>query len=150
MSTLDGVMMHRPLGRVLRLLIGSATATSVDAVVLLTLVWVLRVPITIATVLGCLCGGAVNFALTRAWVFGSRDRAWVAQAVRYFVVVVGGGALVSGAAVAALTALGLPLFVAKAGAIATTMVSWTYPMSARVVFAAPATSRPPPQSSLAI
>jgi putative flippase GtrA len=66
---------------------------------------------------GGLVGGAVHFAIGRVWVFRSRDRAWWLQAARYAVVVIGGGAAVSGIAVAALVAAQLPLAVAKAIAV---------------------------------
>jgi putative flippase GtrA len=68
-------------------------------------------------------------------VFRARDRAWWRQAARYALIVVGGGAVVSGLVVAALVAAHLPLALAKAAAVVIVLCAWTYPMSARVVFA---------------
>jgi putative flippase GtrA len=128
-------LLRRRVPRLLRLLVASGLATLADAAVLLALCWQLGAPPGPAAVAGALVGGAVNFAIGRAWVFGARDRAWWRQAARYAVVVVGGGAVVSGLAVAALVAAGLLLPVAKAIAVVVVLIAWTYPMSARVVFA---------------
>lgn len=121
--------------RLARLATASGVATAVDTAVLLLLVAGAGLAPGPAAVVGCLAGGAVNFAVSRRWVFRAHARRWWPQALRYGVIVVGGGALVSGLAVAALTAVGAPLLLAKAVAIVTTMTAWTYPMAARVVFA---------------
>jgi putative flippase GtrA len=123
------------LPRLLRLAIASGVATAADSAVLLVLCWQLGVAPGLAAAAGSLVGGAVNFALGRSWVFRARDRSWWRQAAHYAVVVVGGGAVVSGLAVAALTAARVPLALAKAIAVGVVLVAWTYPMSARVVFA---------------
>jgi putative flippase GtrA len=124
------------LPRWCRLLIASGVATAADAAVLLALCWQLGVAPGRAAAVGCLVGGAVNFAIGRTWVFQARGRAWWRQAARYAVVVVGGGAVVSGVAVAALAAAQLPLPLAKAIAVVIVLFAWTYPMASRVVFAA--------------
>jgi putative flippase GtrA len=123
------------LPRLLRLLIASCVATTADSAVLFVLCWQLGVAPGLAAAAGCLVGGAVNFAIGRAWVFRARDRAWWRQAARYALIVVGGGAVVSGLVVAALVAAHLPLALAKAAAVVIVLCAWTYPMSARVVFA---------------
>ena len=121
------------LPRLLRLAIASGVATTADSAVLFALCWQLGVAPGPAAAAGCLVGGAVNFAIGRAWVF--RERAWWRQAARYALIVVGGGAVVSGLVVAALVAAHLPLPLAKAAAVVIVLLAWTYPMSARVVFA---------------
>jgi putative flippase GtrA len=129
------------LPRPLRLLCASGLATGLDTAILVGLSLGAGLAPGFAAALGCLGGGLVNFVLTRAWVFAARDRAWLPQALRYGVVVVGGGAVVSGLAVAALCAAGAPLLAAKVGAVIVTMAAWTYPLSARVVFAPTDASR---------
>jgi len=137
------------LPRLLRLLIASCVATAADSAVLFVLCWQLGVAPALATVAGCLVGGAVNFAIGRAWVFRARDRAWWRQAARYATIVIGGGAVISGLVVEALVAAHLPIPLAKAAAVVIVLLAWTYPMSARAVFAparpasptGPATSR---------
>lgn len=127
---------RRPaIARLLRVLVSSGAATVADTGVLFGLVHAAGVAPALATVIGALLGGAVNFALTRAWVFDRRGPGWLAQAARYFVVVVGGGALVSAAVVAAALAVGAPLLVAKTLAVVVTLTSWTYPMARRVIVA---------------
>lgn len=125
------------LPRWCRLLIASGLATAADSAVLLALCWQLGVAPGRAAAAGCLVGGAINFTIGRRWVFRAQARAWWRQAARYAVVVVGGGAVVSGVAVAALVAAHLPLPLAKALAVVIVLFAWTYPMSSRVVFAAP-------------
>ncbi|MBK9034702.1 MAG: GtrA family protein [Myxococcales bacterium] len=147
---MSGAPLRRAWARLpgpLRQLVASGVATCVDTAVLLALVHGAGLVAGVAAALGCLVGGAVNFAITRAWVFAARDRAWVGQALRYGVIVVGGGAVVSGLAVAALGAAGLPLLVGKAIAVVVTMLAWTYPLSARVVFAAAPTPTSAPAAA---
>lgn len=126
---------HR-LPRPLRVLIAGGAATACDTIVLMITCWGLGVPPGFAAIAGCLTGGAVNFAINRRWIFAATGASWLPQLARYGVIVVGGGALVSGAVVAALAAAGVPLLVAKASAVMIALVTWTYPMSARVVFGA--------------
>jgi putative flippase GtrA len=136
------IMNHPSLGRPgsrlprpLRLLVASGLATAADTAILVALARGAGLRPGLAAAIGCLAGGLVNFVMTRSWVFTAGDRAWVPQALRYGVIVVGGGAAVSGLAVAALCAAGAPLLIAKAIAVVVTMALWTYPLAARVVFA---------------
>ena len=130
------------LARVLRLGVSSGVATLVDTAILFALVHAIGFAPGPAALLGSLAGGAVNFAINRRWVFTSAVAGWIGQALRYFAIVVAGGAVVSAAAVAALCALGLPLLVAKAAAVLITMAAWTYPMASRVVFTPAVPSEP--------
>lgn len=129
------------VARFARLLAASSAATLADVATLLAVVTLCGLAPGPASVVGCLVGGGVNFAINRAWVFRGRRGPWLLQAMRYGVIVVGGGAVVSGLAVAALTSVGLPLLIAKAGAVVTALVAWTYPMSARVVFVPPSSGQ---------
>src|SRR5205085_9075272 len=103
--------------RPVRLLFASATATLADAAVLVALCRLAGVSAGIAAAIGSLVGGAVNFVLNRTLVFDAVSSPWHRQAAHYAVIVVGGGAAVSGVAVAAFTAVGLPILVAKAIAV---------------------------------
>ena len=117
------------LSRLVRQLTSSAIATTIDLVLLLALVQV--VPPAIAAAVAAIGGGCANFAIGRIWVFEARGSV-VGQAVGYAVLVVGGGALVSGAIVGGLAAAGIPLVVAKVLAVGVVMLAWTYPVSARI------------------
>jgi putative flippase GtrA len=134
--------MWRRVPRPVRVLFASSAATLADTAVLLALCRFVGLGAGAAAAIGSIVGGALNFTINRVLVFGARNAPWSRQAVHYAVIVVGGGAAVSGAAVAALVAMGLPILAAKAVAVIVVLATWTYPMSARVVFA-PRTARGP-------
>jgi putative flippase GtrA len=122
--------------RPVRVLIASGAATTCDTAVLLVLCHVAAWAAGPAAFAGSLAGGVINFVINRTWVFAGGHGGWLGQALRYGVIVVGGGAAVTGGAVAAGVAIGLPVLGAKAVAIGVVLVAWTYPLSARLVFAA--------------
>jgi putative flippase GtrA len=115
----------------------SVLATVFDVATLLVLVQLARVEAGIAAAIGCLVGGSVNFLLSRRWVFAARkQRAAGKQLALYGLLVVAGSAVLAGTLVHVATAtLGAPLVVAKGAAAALVFVLWSYPISARVVFA---------------
>lgn len=139
--------------RPVRVLVASGAATATDTAVLVLLCHVVAWAAGPAAIAGSLAGGVINFVINRTWVFGGGGRGWLGQALRYGAIVVGGGAAVTGGAVAAGVAIGLPLLAAKAVAIVVVLVAWTYPLSARVVFApaihtpSSASGRPQPAGS---
>jgi putative flippase GtrA len=132
--------------RPVRMLFASAAATLADTVVLVTLCRFVGLGAGLAAAVGALVGGAVNFVINRTLVFDANGSPWKRQAAHYAVIVVGGGAAVSGVAVAALVAIGLPILVAKAIAVIVVLATWTYPMSARVVFASRSRRGPTPSA----
>ena len=117
--------------RLVRQLVSSGIATSFDLVVLFALCHAAGVAPGIAAVAGAALGGAVNFAISRSWVFETRN-SMLPQLYLYLVLVVAGGALINGAVVSAVATIGAPLLIAKALAIGAVMVGWTYPVSARI------------------
>ena len=128
-------MPNRPL----RIVIASTAATLADAVTLLSLVRGAHLGAGAAAVLGCLAGGAVNFTLTRRWVFGVEDaRSAVRQVVLYGVfVVLGGAVLVGGLVHLAVQRSGAPLLLARALAAVVVLAAWNYPLSSLLIFRAP-------------
>ena len=126
--------MRALLTRLLRVVMAGGIATALDTLVLAALFFAYDVSAGQAALCGSLAGGAVNFVLNRKFVFGATQGDWRRQALLYAVVVVGGGAIVSAVAVAAMHGVGIPVMLAKLGAIGVVLVAWTYPMSARVVF----------------
>lgn len=118
-----------------RMLATSTASTAVDVVTLLALAGMLAVPAGTAAVLGCLAGGVVSFVLSRHYVFGAAAGCWKKQLLGYGVLVVLGGALLSGAIVrATVLHLGAPVLLAKGVAATVVMVAWNYPLSARLIF----------------
>ena len=119
----------------------SVLATLLDVTTLLLLVRVAHLTAGVAAAIGCLLGGVVNFALARRWVFAARGGSPTRQLALYGVLVVAGSAVLCGGLVGFATAtLGAPVVVAKGAAAALVFLGWTYPISARVVFATTASS----------
>jgi putative flippase GtrA len=119
-------------------MIASSTAASaLDVTVLIALCHLGHLAAGAAAALGALAGGALNFALTRRWVFrGGGTGRWWRQAAAYGVLVVLCGALLSGLIVQLwMTRLGGPVLLAKLGAAALVLLGWNYPIASRVVFA---------------
>ncbi len=128
--------MTRLLFRLLRVVAAGGLATAIDSFVLATLYYVYALNAGTAALCGSLAGGALNFVLNRKWVFRATAGAFWRQAILYATIVVGGGAVISAGVVAGLHGVGIPVMLAKLGAIGIVLVAWTYPMSARVVFRA--------------
>ena len=127
--------LRRTPGRLLRMAASSSAASIVDLLTLLSLVKLCQLWPGPAGAIGCLAGGAVNFALNRRWVFCQRDGRWGRQLLSYVLLVVLGGALGAGALIhLAIALLGLPVLLAKAIAAALVLACWTYPISSRLVF----------------
>lgn len=88
----------------------------------------------LAALLGCLAGGAANFAALRRKVFASATTGVARSAVRYGLLVVLGGALITSTLVTIAVALGLPFLVARLAVALVVLALWSYPISSRVVF----------------
>lgn len=88
----------------------------------------------LAALLGCLAGGAANYAALRRKVFAGRGSGVASSAIRYGLLVVLGGALLTSALVSLGVALGLPFMVARLGVAVVVLALWSYPISSRVVF----------------
>ena len=132
----------RHLTRLIRQALSSLAATALDLVTLLSLTSLLHLYAGLAGALGNVAGGLLSFVLCRRWVFGAGakggggSRLLRGQLVRYAVLVVGCGALLTGAAIQlATSALGLPLLAAKAVIGALVLVCWNCPIATRHVFA---------------
>ena len=73
----------------------SLTATVVDFAVTIILKEWFQCWYLLASVLGTLSGGIVNFTMNRRWVFNARDKKIHFQAIKYLLVWVGNLVLVS-------------------------------------------------------
>lgn len=74
----------------------SLTATAVDFSLTVILKEWLHWWYLLASILGTVVGGIVNFSMSRRWVFSARDKKMYFQAVKYVLVWVGNLLLVSG------------------------------------------------------
>jgi putative flippase GtrA len=75
----------------------SVAATIVDFAITIVLKEVFHCWYLLASILGTISGGVVNFLMNRSWVFGAKDRKIHFQAVKYVLVWIGNLLLVSGA-----------------------------------------------------
>lgn len=74
----------------------SLTATIVDFTVTVILKEWLHCWYLLASILGTISGGIVNFSMNRRWVFSARDKNMQWQALKYIMVWIGNLVLVSG------------------------------------------------------
>jgi putative flippase GtrA len=74
----------------------SAAATLVDFSITVILKEWLHCWYLLASILGTIGGGIVNFSMNRRWVFMARDKQMRWQAVKYMIVWIGNLVLVSG------------------------------------------------------
>jgi putative flippase GtrA len=120
-------------GTLFRNSLAGVVATAADFALVVSLVEGLDTPPAVATFVGCILGGAVNFAVNRIWAFGS-ELPYVRQAARY-VLVSGASALLNAGLVAALLALWptsyRTVWIIARGAV---FLGWNYPMHRYFVF----------------
>jgi phosphatidylglycerophosphate synthase/putative flippase GtrA len=117
-----------------RSVVSAVLATGADFVVVLTTLDLGLTP-WLATGLGCVVGGVLNFGLNRLWTFASRG-APAGEALRY-AVVSGSSALLNAGGVAAVLLLpGIPSLVAWGIVRGVVFLSWNYPLQRSYVFEA--------------
>lgn len=118
-----------------RAAISSGVATLCDYVTFEGLIRISASPAGVATFLGCVLGGIVNFSLNRYWAFGNR-RPLLGAMLRYSAVS-GTSAFANACLVLAQTTwLHLPARPAWLAARALVFAGLTYPLFRRWVFAA--------------
>jgi putative flippase GtrA len=118
---------------VLRNSVAGAAATSCDYAAFTLLASVLGLRAAIATAIGCVLGGAVNFALNRAWAFSSSGP--LARMAQRYVVISGASAVLNTGFVLILLELGsLPSHAAWWLARGVVYFGWNYPLQKHWVF----------------
>ena len=85
------------MARFLKAQAASFIATMADFAVTVLLKEVFGCWYLLASILGTISGGVVNFVMNRSWVFGAKDKKIQHQAVKYLLVWVGNLVLVSAA-----------------------------------------------------
>lgn len=120
-------------GSILRTVISAAIATGCDFVTVWLLVDYTAAPPWLATALGCIVGGAINFTINRTWAFASNGPE-VVQAAKY-VLVSASSALLNSSGVAVLLLLpGLDYRIAWAIVRGAVFLAWNYPLHRDYVF----------------
>ena len=92
------------------------------------------VAVWLAALFGCLAGGVANFAVQRKKVFVRATTGVTTSAIRYALLVVLGGALLTSVLMSLGVSLGLPFLIARGAVGLVVLASWNYPISKRVVF----------------
>jgi putative flippase GtrA len=112
----------------------SLTATAVDFGVTIFLKELLGCWYLLASVLGTMSGGIVNFSMNRSWVFSAKDKKIHFQAVKYLMVWLGNLVLVSGG-VFLLTHYGkISYLVSKIAVSGMVGIFYNYALQKRFVF----------------
>jgi putative flippase GtrA len=123
--------------------LAAASGTSADFAAMIGLVELAGLAPPTATLLSALVGGAVNFVLSRGWVFRSSHRGTLAaQALRYGLAC-GGGSLLNAMSLRLALSVtdGVPYVVPRMAMSLLVSVAYSYPMHRWFVFrAGPVTS----------
>lgn len=112
----------------------SITATLVDFAITIVLKEVLGCWYLLASVLGTISGGVVNFLMNRSWVFKAKSRKIHFQALRYILVWIGNLVLVSGGVFLLTHFAGYSYVVSKATVSLAVGVFYNYVLQKRFVF----------------
>ncbi len=112
----------------------SLTATVVDfAVTVILKEWV-HCWYLLASILGTLSGGMVNFAMNRRWVFDARDKKIHFQAIKYLLVWIGNLVLVSSGVFILTNYGGISYLVSKITVSVMVGICYNYTLQIRFVF----------------
>ena len=122
--------------QLLKNIIASAIATGGDFAIVLALVEYLAVTPALATGLGCLAGGLVNFAVNRTWTFRSTG-ARLSEASRYTITSLSSAALNAGGVAILLSLPGLGYRLAWILVRTAVFLTWNFPMMRSYVFLPP-------------
>jgi putative flippase GtrA len=120
-------------GSIGRSAISSALATASDFALVLVLVAWLGASPPLATFVGCVLGGVVNFTVNRFWAFGS-DAPTGRQALRYLFVTASSALLNAGLMAAVLLLPAVPYAIAWWLVRGVVFLSWNYPLHRDWVF----------------
>ncbi len=112
----------------------SLTATLVDFGVTVLLKEVFHCWYLLASVLGTISGGIVNFSMNRSWVFQARDQKIHSQVIKYVLVWIGNLVLVSSGVFVFTHYLGLSYLVSKIIVSLTVGIGYNYVLQKKFVF----------------
>ena len=112
----------------------SLTATVVDFSVTIILKEWFRCWYLLASIIGTVSGGVVNFLMNRSWVFGSKDKKIHFQAFKYLLVWLGNLVLVSGGVFLLTNYGGFSYLVSKITVSVIIGIVYNYVLQKRFVF----------------
>lgn len=129
-----GETMKAGRGSVVKSVIAAVIATGADFLTVVLLVSALHFDPWMATALGCLIGGIVNFSINRVWTFGSTGHP-LGQASRYMFVSLSSALLNSGGVAVLLFVPVLDYRLAWTIVRGAVFLAWNYPLQRDYVFA---------------
>lgn len=112
----------------------SLAATSADLTVTVVLKEWVGLWYLLASMLGTLGGGIVNFSMNRSWVFHAKDQKMYIQAVKYLLVWIGNLLLVSGGVFLLTNYGGISYFLSKVIVSVLIGVMYNYILQKKFVF----------------
>ena len=112
----------------------SLTATIVDFSVTVLLKEVFHCWYLLASILGTISGGSVNFLMNRSWVFRAHNKKIHFQAIKYILVWVGNLVLVSGGVFVLTRYCGFSYIVSKITISLIVGIFYNYVLQKRFVF----------------
>lgn len=121
-------------GQMIRSVVSAGIATAADFGAVVLFVSMMNIDPWVATALGCLIGGTVNFAMNRVWTFGSHG-APLGQASRYAFVSMSSALLNSGGVAVLLFVPTLDYRIAWFIVRGAVFLAWNYPLQRDYVFA---------------
>lgn len=122
------------MARFLKAQAASFMATLADFAVTVLLKEVFGCWYLLASILGTISGGVVNFAMNRSWVFGAKDKKIQHQAVKYLAVWVGNLVLVSAAVFVLTRYAGFSYLVSKIATSVLIGFFYNYVLQKKFVF----------------
>lgn len=114
--------------------VASLAASLCDYLVTIIFKELLSINAVVASVIGTIFGGMINFLIGRNWAFQSKDSSSLMQAKRYFIAWIG-NLVLNGSGVYLLTELlGIHYIIAKVATSLTVAVAYNYPIQKNYVF----------------
>lgn len=116
----------------IKYVVAALLATAADFAAVVAMVSIAHLQPWVATALGCVMGGAINYAINRAWTYGSESP--VPQATRYTFVSMTSAALNAGGVAVLLLMPDVDYRFAWLLVRLTVFVAWNYPLQRNYVF----------------
>jgi len=115
--------------------IASLSGSALDFLIFAWLDRVVGINVLMAAIVSNLCGGILNFLMSRTWVFGAAKQRIDGQAVKYTLVWTGNFILNTGGVYLLVTKWGVHDLIAKVSVAVLVGVSYNYLLQKRYVFA---------------
>ncbi len=109
-------------------------ACILDALVLIALVEVARLPVAAAAFTGACAGAAISYSLNKSWVFRAQKPVSLGELLRFGAVALGNALGTAGLMHLLTSQAHAPYLLAKVVSAAALFACWSYPTQSRLVF----------------